>query len=158
MESRCLRRRCRGRPDGWWLLAALAVLGCDSRPTGTITGKVTFQGQPVTAGHVTFLGQDGRVASGQITDDATYTIYGAPVGAVKILVDSRPPPNIVLKEPPKSVRNLKLPGAEDPEVTVTPPRVGKYVPIPERYSRSDQSELTYTVRKGAHTHDLVLVP
>lgn len=143
------------------LLLAVLLAGCtDRKATGNVRGKVLFKDQLVTAGHVTFLGKDGRVASGEIRNDGTYAVLGAPVGPVTILVDSQPPPPIYLKEPPKSAAGIKLPGADAADEGVLAPRpgVGKYVPIPERFKKSDQSGLAYTVVKGEQTHDIVMQP
>lgn len=130
------------------MLAILAAAGCGGHGTGNVSGKVLFRGQPVTAGHVTFLGQDGRTASGKINADGSYTVAGAPGGPVTILVDSRPPAPILIGDP----------ATHEIRPNPNPPPAGKYVPIPPRYGKADQSGLTYTVRKGAQVHDIVLEP
>src|SRR5947207_2737410 len=68
-------------------LAALLILfcgaACSSGPTkGKVQGKVTFKGQPVKEGTVTFLNtKEGGAAEAAINPDGTYVVQsGAVVG------------------------------------------------------------------------------
>lgn len=78
-------------------LASLFAVGCSSNqnPTGKVSGKVTYQGQPVTGGSVTFVpigsgsgtagnANAGKPASGNVESDGTYklTTYTKDDGAV----------------------------------------------------------------------------
>ena len=55
-----------------WLVAALALLpaaaGCGS-PLVTVTGRVTYKGEPVPSTLVTFMPDDGGRPSHAVTDD-----------------------------------------------------------------------------------------
>lgn len=77
----------------WWLLAAVLVVGCadsNAHPTARVTGKVTFDGQPVTGGAVTFspkstgAAEPGKVAIGNVEPDGSFVLstYGENDGAV----------------------------------------------------------------------------
>ncbi len=83
---------------------ALAVLwGCSSDPelpeTFPVTGKVMYQGQPLTKGTITFLSDEGQSSTGEIQPDGTYTLStfesgdGAVEGhhRVKIVADTADP-------------------------------------------------------------------
>ena len=65
------------------------VVGCGSGedphpPTVPVQGKVTYQGQPVTKGTITFQPPGGRPSVGEIQPDGTYSLstYGQKDGAI----------------------------------------------------------------------------
>src|SRR5262245_47087761 len=133
------------------LLFLPPLAGCGKR-TGFVSGKVTHQGQPLTSGAVIFHAADGRSDSGNIDREGNYTISQAPVGPVKVPVDTGParpvpPPKITApgKDPPKHPGDKA--GANPP---AAPPRK---VVIPEKYKHPDQSGLTFTVTGGKQTFD-----
>jgi hypothetical protein len=63
-------------------LALLAPLAGCGPSTGTVTGKVTYQNEPVAAARVNV----GPVASDLTGNDGTYKITGVPVGEVEVTV------------------------------------------------------------------------
>jgi hypothetical protein len=69
------------------LLLALLTIGCGSK-TGTLSGKVTYQGKALTGGFVTFIseGPEAKTLSCGIQKDGSYSLSGVPVGPVKITV------------------------------------------------------------------------
>jgi hypothetical protein len=77
-------------------LAALACGGC-SDPTATVSGEVTYDGQPVKNGYVTFTPADGKgpAVGAQITD-GRYTADKVPPGekVVKVEASSGPGPSV----------------------------------------------------------------
>jgi hypothetical protein len=131
---------------GFWIPAAALLLaaGCGGKPTGELSGLVTFNGQPLALGTITFICQDGTVARGNIMDGA-YHVEKVWVGPTKITVFAHPSP--YLKE---MLEKMQPP---------PPPALWKeYVPIPERYQDPDQSGLSYEVVRGKQTHDVSLTP
>ncbi|HEX5270280.1 MAG TPA: hypothetical protein VFW33_07335, partial [Gemmataceae bacterium] len=59
---------------------ALGPLGC-GWGTGTVSGKVTYNDQPLTNGTVIFSNADGKGnRTADIQADGTYKIEGMPVG------------------------------------------------------------------------------
>jgi hypothetical protein len=143
---------------GFLLLLVLTVVGCHGRFTGTVTGRVTFKGQPVTSGQVTLLGVDGRRAFGRITREGTYVVYGAPLGRVTILVESKSRSNLVASGPAAGATNSDPPRANESETAGLLLPLEQAEPIPEHYSRADASALFCMVRRGDQTYDIVLVP
>src|SRR3954453_15047519 len=85
--------------------AALCLFGCGGHPSkpklGRVSGKVTYNGQPVTKGLVSFVpsggpgAQTGQAAPGEIGPDGSYTLTtfengdGAVLGEHKVLVQAR---------------------------------------------------------------------
>src|SRR5438445_7202157 len=68
-------------------LCLLILGGCSGAPTtATVSGKVTFKGQPLTGGRVAFLSEDGRVDFAVIKD-GKYSTSQAPTGKIKVSIE-----------------------------------------------------------------------
>src|SRR5579871_3018109 len=70
--------------------AALAVLaaGCGGPKQFDVTGKVTYNGSPLTApgGQIIFIGPKGEQAAAEIGPDGTYRVAGVWAGPNKVAV------------------------------------------------------------------------
>jgi hypothetical protein len=125
------------------LVASLCVLasacGQSGPAMGRVSGTVTYQGKPVTAGTVSFISTDTTRpnANGKIGADGSYTLQttepgdGAQVGDYKIVVSGKNPDEL----------NNPLPGA--------PIKVKSA--LPSKYENPDTSELKATVAPGSQT-------
>ncbi len=132
-------------------LAALLVLslsGCGSDAKGTITGKVTLNGKPVTSGIVTFTTGKLPPTSAPINKDGEYTIQDSPVGEMKITLNNAPP----LAE---SIDPSKTATAGPQKIPTAP--AGETGPIPAKYAKEGNG-LTYTVKSGEQTFNIPLTP
>jgi hypothetical protein len=131
---------------------ALAASGCGAR-TGTLSGKVSYQGKPVTRGTVTLFCADGHILSGFISPEGTYSIPRVPLGDARITVATYPPVprgfNLPQQLPPSN-------GTYPRETAALPATTEKFVPLPERYKRPNSSGLAVTVRRSDEVHDLQL--
>ncbi len=116
---------------GGCLLALLAG-GCGGEAVGTISGTVTFEGQPLPEGLVSFVTDKGQVVTGRVHEGA-YVVKGVPVGPAKVTVRQIEDP--FARRPPSSQVNE----------------------IPLRYRSADDSGLTHTVVSGSQTRDLELI-
>lgn len=138
-------------------LFALLVSGCGGGK-GDVSGLVTFKGEPLPNGRVTFICQTGtkEVFSSAVVN-GRYTIAGIPVGPVTITVETFPPP-------PATAPPTNIPGGVPPHIKGLPgpgeslPAPEKYVAVPPRYSNMQQSRLSYTVTAGRQEHEITLVP
>jgi hypothetical protein len=139
------------------LLLLLAAVGCGGS-TATVTGKVTYKGEPVTSGSVVFYGDNGKVDSGLLDADGSYTIGRAPVGVVKVAVlasmEAKASQGGKPLGPPLGKGKPKK-GYE--EVKPSPEKVLKST-IPERYKDPQTSGLIYTVASGKQVINLDLKP
>jgi hypothetical protein len=121
------------------LLVIVAVLlaggpvGCDSGPPlGDVKGKVTFKGEPVKEGSVTFLNTtEGGTFGADLQTDGSYAIRGgAAVGEYVvvvtppiIIVDTDPgksPPAPVEKDMPNIPPNYRMQGTTILKASVKP--------------------------------------
>jgi hypothetical protein len=168
--------RRRGRLAGRAaLLMALALpAGCGENDA-TLTGRVLYNGRPVTGGWLTFRPADGRKNTRTVLIDEN-GIYAAPLpaGEVRIAVDNRewerPAARAAAGVTPALPTGLKLP----PGVNAPPPgrlkpaesgrapedgppkHRGTYVAIPKKYYDVDTSGLAHTVKSGSHPYDIEL--
>ena len=129
-------------------LLTVGVLGCGGSkrdPVGAVSGAVTFQGQPVSEGMVSFHNpQKGVFLNFTLKPDGTYVARtaqqeGLPVGAYKVAV---------------------LPPLADVPVGVPkePLQVKEYPNIPPRYRKPDTSGLTLVVQQGENRFDIAMAP
>ena len=116
-------------------LLILAVSGCDNTPTlrpdwAIVTGKVTYQGQPVPAGSIMWCveGQTDVLRGGNIQPDGTFQ-FDSPIGAAKVAVHTA---------------DVKK---------VNPDR---YVELPAKYTDPEKSGLKYEVQAGENTINIDL--
>ncbi len=132
--------------QGRYFLAAallLAATGC-GKPTGNISGKVTYQGKALTGGYVNYSGEGdaSAVKTSVIQEDGSYSVTGMPVGPAKISVQGIPGP--------------QGPGSQSGPGGTAPPGGRKIVYVPPQYSTTEKSGLTYDVVSGSQTHDIPL--
>jgi hypothetical protein len=122
------------------LAAGPGLTGCGPSQA-TVSGKVTYQGTPLTTGTVTFLCKGDKSVSCSISPTGEYTLTKVPVGPAKIGVFTPPavPENMAGKVPEASG------GA-----------AGKPVAIPASFSDPKSSGLEYTVTAGAQQHPIDL--
>jgi hypothetical protein len=145
------------------VLVLAGATGCGG--TGTITGKVTYQGRPLTGGTVLFTSASGKGSqSSPIGPDGSYTIEKMPTGPAKVAVDTggsaQRPPGVFGGGPPKQMqpgKDVKLPeGVKSPLYNPEAKQGKPPERIPEQYANPDTSKLTYTVRSGSQTHEIEL--
>jgi len=130
------------------LAVSLGAFGC-SKPTGTVSGKVSYKNSPLKGGNVIFLMADGKTEIAEIQEDGSYNFpKPIPAGPVKIGVQtsflkpggrfggprSNPPPADAEHPPNK--------GPDPAEMAK------KYVYIPEKYETPESSGKEYTVTTG----------
>lgn len=136
------------------LLAMLVVInssgcGSDSPKTVPVTGKVSYNGQPVTSGTLMLIpaGEGGYGATGQIQSDGTFQLTsfkpndGAAPGNYKVTIQ-------VFPDEESGGEELGLPGAEF--------GAGKKPPIPLGYSDPETTKLTALINDAETELDLKL--
>jgi len=143
-------------------LLLLPLTGCQGEsssfkgPKGTVTGKVTYNGNPVPMGcTVVFMHQEKAVpATGSISADGGYTLQMAGrqevlAGTYKVSVS--PPAKDAVAADPSNPDAYK---AFMTGKTVKPAE--EKPPFPKKYQTAETSGLTFTVKEGANTIDIDL--
>jgi hypothetical protein len=118
-----------------WFLAGCAK----GHSTATVSGIVTYRGQPLTTGKIAFIDPEGHAGSGPI-EDGRYSVQ-APVGECKVGIESREPDPVEETKTAKQGRPGML--------------IGKSW-IPEKYASPHNSGLTFKVENGDNQKDFNL--
>ncbi len=122
------------------LLVGCSGSGGPEVKTVTVSGKVTFQGQPVEEGTITFENTEtGHVGSAELGSEGAYSVE-LPVGHYAVAIT---PPMV---EVPNTADS---PGGEDFKDVDN---------IPEKYWNSATSGLTAQVDENNTTHDFDMKP
>lgn len=86
--------------------------GCDGSSGGgaTVSGKITFEGKPVTSGLINFMPPKGRPLGGGIQPDGTYH-FQLPAGHYQVRIDTPPamPKGWKEGDPPPKLAKRKVP-------------------------------------------------
>lgn len=152
-------------------IVAIALLACvggcfggGGPPSGSVTGKVTIDGQPLTGGSIRFhpasAEAKSKASGGVIGPDGSYSVPDAPLGACKVTVDTGLAKGAAPKNEPKG------PGADVMKKMQGPPAgmpaMGggngagfgggtKAVPIEPAYTSPSTTPLTADVKRGTNT-------
>lgn len=148
---------------GFLLPAVLSFggIGCagnggNDRNANSLSGKVTFQGQPVAFASLVAIGPDKTKVSSPTDADGNYAIINPPKGPLKfeftdIPAPAPPRPN---PPPPAGVKYNIPPPAKEVSAPPPPP-----VPtlIPAKY-RKEGNELSFEYTGGRQTYNIDLKP
>ena len=152
-------------------IVATALLAClggcsggGGPPSGTVTGKVTIDGQPVTGGsirfHPTAADTKSKPSGGVIGADGNYSVPDAPVGACKVTVDTGVAKGAPVKNEPKGPSADIMKKMQGPPAGM--PAMGggngpgfvsgtKAIPIEPAYTSASSTPLSAEVKRGANT-------
>jgi len=126
-------------------MLSCSSLSCSSGPVkGEVFGKVTFKGQPVKEGTVTFLNtKDGGGAEAEIKSDGTYVVPSGVFVGEYDRVEIKP-----------------LMEMKDTDPGKTPPsKVEKPAPnIPAKYRMQGSTPLKATVKAGKNEINFEMTP
>ena len=116
------------------VLGGCSSSGKNSGPKGTVSGKVTVNGKPITFGAIAFY-KEGAAFNGPIRE-GSYSVTGVPAGDVKVTINSLP-------TPAEGGPSTGVPGEEK----VSFPK-GPFVAVPARFADPAKTPLTYSVVEG----------
>ncbi len=118
-------------------------------PLGRVSGKVTYNGQPVTTGSVIFTpsksDNGGHIATGPIGSDGSYSLTtfdtgdGAVIGQHVVTVESREK----MSGPPMDKQG---------RITYKPSKMT----VPDKYTNPEKTPFRYTVEPSGNTINLEL--
>jgi hypothetical protein len=126
------------------VLLAAALVGCSSEPPfGEVSGTVTFKGQPVTEGSITFINpNEGGTAGADIGKDGSFTVPGK-VKVGEYIVFIEPPMHMVDTSPGKT--------PPSPEYKPAPN-------IPVKYRQQGTTPFKETVKEGKNVFTFDMKP
>ncbi|AMV20244.1 hypothetical protein [Planctomyces sp. SH-PL14] len=130
---------------GLTLVLCLGCGGGDKTPRGTVSGKVTFNGMPVTEGVVTFTRKGGGGSgAGTIGSDGSYSASGVeggiPAGDYTVVVM---PPEVAKDLGPNTSPTMVLKEMKD---------------IPAKYRSEATSDLKTSIQQGSNEYNVDMKP
>lgn len=125
------------------VFCCLPLLGCSGgASTGTVSGKVMVDGQPVTEGTISFNPVDGESpTSGGSIKDGAYSVPNVPAVAQKVVISA---PKVTGSRP--AYPN----DPNSPQIKTTAET------LPKKYSDPALTELTLDVKAGNNSKDFTL--
>jgi len=151
-------------------LGLVLVFGCGTTKNpnapASVSGKVTYNGNPVTGGTITFHSKEGRASTIGINAEGSYSTSDIPVGEMVVTVETE-------SANPSATKMGNYPGAKGKAPTTgeregnkgammspRPPGAGGggggYVKIPAKYADKDKSTLRETLSPGTQVKDINL--
>lgn len=140
-------------------LALFAVAGCwgRSQPTGTVTGKVTYKGNPVPAGClVTFVSEKGIAALGTVGASGRYQLMFAGKPDVPALQYNISVTYPGVTGPEMTDEDERKYMAGNTETIAKFARKAQSAPIPKKYADEFNSGLSFQIKEGANSFDIDL--
>jgi hypothetical protein len=130
------------------IVIAFGLAGCGGPTFAPVEGKVTLDGQAVSAGRVTFYSADGKSAIiAKISPDGTYRAVDVPCETVRVTV-----------APLEKLERIRVQrGAKGKASGISEAQaeaLENTTKIPEKYADPDASGLTVTVKSGANTYNI----
>jgi len=146
---------------GGCIFGLTVIAGCSSNgrtfPTGEVSGKVSFKGEPISYGKITFIstGATGDFGTGIINDGA-YTL-DAPLGPCKVEMQMQTDENKYAVSPQQmKMIKAKMKAMKDQGMKVPdelPVTKKSSFSLPEKYKMAEKSGLVLDVKTGKQTKD-----
>jgi len=137
-------------------ILVLCTMGCGQRAyeipdTGaTLEGSVTYDGKPVPMALIV-VRSETATADAKIVEPGKYKVPSAPVGKVKIGVDTDAMRGELMSR--SMAQAYKGPGGQSSA------EAGKklsFIPVPNKFADPDTSGITFEIKKGVNTFDIVI--
>jgi hypothetical protein len=138
------------------VLASGCLGGKSANATASVSGTVTYNGNPVKGGKVTFHRQGAAVSAASIRKDGTYSETGLPPEEMTLTVETESV-NPNKKGPVYGGGRYKTEQYKPPpDVNVPDLSPENYVKIPGKYADPKTSPLKVTLSGGKQTHNIEL--
>jgi hypothetical protein len=136
---------------GCVLILVLGLLaGCagGSKKKLSLSGKVTYKGEPVTGGTLTLTPTDGETQplKSPILANGTYLLTPPGLGEMKVSIET---------ESIRRQTGVRYPGMKEDNNANTS-KIAKYKPIPRKYAKPQMSNLSVTIQDGKNIKDFDL--
>jgi hypothetical protein len=131
------------------LLLTVTMIGCGSR-RAEVSGMVRYNGKPLPAGTIQFLGSDGLAYPAQIQPDGTFSVR-VPAGEAKVIIRC-------VDEDRLSRITAQMAGNRGRVSAPSGLAIRNLSLIPQRYADWSTSRLTVLVERGKTTQDFDLTP
>ena len=149
-------------------LCLVLAVGCkgSKNPSSQVSGKVTYKGQPVSAGTITFNLKEGGNYGSSLKADGSYQVTGLPAQEMIVTVETEsanPKQPKATYGPPMQKKGGQVGPDEYKKMMMqkgavpdAPSESGAYVAIPKKYADKDKSPLTINLSRGENKKDFDL--
>ncbi|MGL6097300.1 MAG: hypothetical protein ACRC7O_16065 [Fimbriiglobus sp.] len=117
----------------------LTAVGC-SEPTPSVTGKITFRGNPIQLGRVKFISSQGNACDANLREDGSYSIRPAQPGVMKVVVTGGAAPRLPPRPPGKGKGKAGPPAV--------PPQQVASEALPKEYGKKETTKLSVELKPG----------
>jgi hypothetical protein len=151
--------------SGPLLVAVAAALGCSSsgnpNAPARVSGKLTYNNQPIKAGNMLLHTPDGVAYPAQISPDGTYSATDVPTGELVVTIDTEPlsPKSTKKGAQEESMRMKQMQGMEQRRPAGADPGAdptANYIKIPAKYASPKTSPVKVTLSAGKQSKDINL--
>jgi len=144
-----------------FVISTLTLAGCAKNPhaPASISGSVSFNGQPIKAGSMKFHTAQGVAYDAQLTGDGTYSATDIPEGELVVTVETESiSPHKKGPKGAEAAMRAKAGITQPPPAGMAAPvdPSAFYIKLPEKYNNPKTSPLTVTVKSGRQVHDVKL--
>jgi len=146
--------------------AFAASLGCSSggnpNAPARVSGKITYNNQPIKAGSIQFHTADGVAYPATISPDGTYSATDIPTGEMVVTVDTEslnPAKNAPKKSSQTDMRMKQMQEMEQrrpPGADAGGDPTANYIKLPSKYASAKTSPLKVTLSAGKQSKDITL--
>ena len=148
----------RGRIVGVLMcLLVSSLAGCGSGSGGVryvVTGKVTYNDQPLETGRITAIANDQEVSAADIKPDGTFVLTDIPKGPIKVIIN---PKNVLQMMPSDKATGGGVNATKQPGVMGnTAPGKNASNTIPAKYQSAGLTDLNFTIEKNNQAIEVVL--
>jgi hypothetical protein len=139
------------------LVGLMGCSGGNPRTDASLKGMVRYKNKPVTGGTIRLFGQassGSTFAEGPINGDGTFRVQNAPLGPVKVVVDT----SAARFDPRPMIEKAKTQGAPIDEANMNLPQgpPTKYLEIDAKYSDPRKTPVEITIVEGENQRDIDL--
>jgi hypothetical protein len=137
-------------------ILVICVMGCGQRAYeipdsgATLEGSVTYDGKPVPMALIVVRSETAS-ADARIVEPGKYKVPSVPIGKVKIAVDTDAMRGELMSR--SMAQAYKGPGGQSSA------EAGKklsFIAVPGKFADPDSSGITFEIKKGANTFDIVI--
>jgi hypothetical protein len=145
-------RAMKGRAIAVLLVSSVCLVSGCGKPTGDVSGQVSYKGKALEYGSVTISCADGSMSGGEINPDGTYLVKGVPIGKGRVAVTAIDPKKIEANR--QAVKEMKDSQKPNPGRPNFDPKT--YDSIPTKYGDPTTSGLELDVKTGKNEFNIPL--
>ncbi len=130
---------------GLVFIVLVSATGCGEKfPRGKVSGKITYQGQPLTGTTMIFLTKDNMTYRAELDKEGGYSLDNIPLGPVKVSFQQAMP-----RVPKKADPDLSGKAGSEKKDSIVPPSepiMPKFV-LPVEYANPTASGVSFELKQ-----------